>query len=163
MTLEENQELGLEVVTTCVYHSVGNAGGAGGPVGFEFLNFRFKFLGRDRGGKDGGGRVGGGGGGSIDFGMVGSGAARLLFVIWGIWVLKEVVSKGPSEVVPVKGIQGGGSCFPNTWVSGSIATCRGGEVRGGMVVFVLLEVLPHGVLLLSGVLGVLGGVVRHFG
>ena len=134
-----------------------------GPVGFEFLDFRFKFLGRNRGGENGGGRVGGGGGGCFDFRMVRFGAARVLFVIWGFWVLKEVVSKGPSEIVPVKGIRGGRSCFPDAWVRRGVATCGGGEVRGGMVVFVLLEVLPHGVLLLSGVLGILGGVVRHFG
>ena len=73
-------------------------------------------------------------------------------------MLKKVVPEGPSEVVPVEGIQGGGSRLPNAWVRGSIAACFGGKVRGGMVIFVLFEVLPHGVLLLSGVLGILCGV-----
>jgi len=54
------------------------------------------------------------------------------------------MAQGESETVPIEGVEGRGSCDPDSFVWRSISTCRPSEGGGGVVIFVFLEVVPHG-------------------
>ena len=45
---------------------------------------------------------------------------RFLLVIWGKFVLEMVVTQGESVEVPVKGVEGKRSAFPDAGISGCV-------------------------------------------
>jgi len=54
------------------------------------------------------------------------------------------MAQGESKVVPIEGVEGMGSCDPDLFTWKSIRTCRRKKGGGGVVIFVFLEVVPHG-------------------
>jgi len=54
------------------------------------------------------------------------------------------MAQGESKAAPIEGVEGRGSCDPDSFVSRSIKTCRRRQAGGGVVIFVFRKVVPHG-------------------
>jgi len=54
------------------------------------------------------------------------------------------MTQGESKAVPLEGVEGRGPCDPDSFVWGSIRTCRQRQGGGGVVIFVFLKVVPNG-------------------
>ena len=48
------------------------------------------------------------------------------------------MAQGESKAVPIEGVEGRGSCDPDSFVWRSIRTCRRRQGGGGVVIFVFL-------------------------
>ena len=59
---------------------------------------------------------------------------RFFLVIWGKFVFEEVVTQGESIAVPVKGVEGGRSAFPDA----SISRCVGTSFRWYRILSVIV-------------------------
>ena len=77
--------------------------------------------------------------------VAGGNQCRFFLVIWGKFVFEEVVTQGESIAVPVKGVEGSRSAFPDSGISR--CQCVGVSFRCqrilSVIVFVFSEIIPH--------------------
>jgi len=54
------------------------------------------------------------------------------------------MAQGESKAVPIEGVEGRGSCDLDLFVWRSIRTCCRRQGGGGVVIFCISKVVPHG-------------------
>ena len=60
--------------------------------------------------------------------VAGENQCRFFLVIWGRFVFEEVVTQGESVAVPVKGVEGSRSAFPDSGISNALERVSGGKI-----------------------------------